>query len=66
MVWTMSVLARPGTPMSRHAPGEHRRQDAVDRFLLAHDALGHLGAEPAHGGHQALERLDVVRRSGLG
>ena len=42
------------------AAGEDRGEDAVHDVLLADDALGDLGAEPADGTHQALQLLDVV------
>ena len=41
---TISVLARPGTPTSRHvAAGEDGREDLLDHLALADDDLVQLG-----------------------
>ena len=45
-VWTMRVLARPGTPTSRAwPPARIGGEDPVDHVFLAHDPLGHLALE---------------------
>jgi hypothetical protein len=46
--------------------GQDRRDDAVDRLFLPHDALGHLATEVLDRMAQALELLDVIEGIWLG
>ena len=65
-VWTISVLASPGTPMSRAWPPLRmavRMPSTTSSW--PDDPLGHLAAQPDDRLGQALELLDVVVRRWL-
>ena len=60
-VWTISVLASPGTPISSAvATGQQRGENPFDHFVLAHDPAGDLGPEGANRLGEAGELLDIV------
>ena len=63
----MQGLGEPGdADQERVAAGQQRGEHAVHHLVLAHDALGDLGAEAGDRLGEALELLDIVvrRRSG--
>ena len=66
-VRTSSVLARPGTPISRQWP---RREDGdqhlVDHLLLADDHFGHLFDDGVASAHESGYRMLNIRWAGVG